>query len=54
MSISDPDDQPIVDAALAASVYIIVTGDQHFLSLELDRPLILTPRGFVETHGPTG
>jgi putative PIN family toxin of toxin-antitoxin system len=31
--IADPDDQPILDAALSNDVDVIVTGDKHFLSL---------------------
>lgn len=49
--ISDPDDQPILDAAVTAAVDVIVTGDKHFLSLELDQPLILTARGFLDAFG---
>jgi len=48
--ISDPDDQPILDAAVAAAVDVIVTGDEHFLSLALDRPQVLTARQFLETY----
>ncbi|HZK35615.1 MAG TPA: PIN domain-containing protein [Aeromicrobium sp.] len=48
--ISDPKDQPILDAAIAAAVDVIVSGDKHFLSLDLDRPQILTARGFLETY----
>lgn len=49
--IGDPDDQPILDAALASAVDVIVTGDKHFLSLNLDHPQILTARGFLDTYG---
>jgi uncharacterized protein len=49
--ISDPDDQPILDAALASAVDVIVTGDKHFLSLGLETPRILTARGFLDTYG---
>lgn len=51
--ISDPKDQPILDAAIAAAVDVIVSGDKHFLSLDLDRPQILTARSFLDTYaGP--
>ena len=33
--ISDPDDQPILDAAVTSAVDVIVTGDKHFLSLSV-------------------
>ena len=51
--ISDPMDQPILDAAIAAAAAadVIVSGDKHFLKLELDQPQILTARGFLDTYG---
>jgi|SRR5680860_95647 len=49
--ISDPKDQPILDAAIAAAAEVIVSGDKHLLSLDLDRPQILTARGFLDTYG---
>lgn len=49
--ISDPKDQPVLDAALAASVDVIVTGDKVFLALSLDRPRILTARSFLDVYG---
>lgn len=53
LPISDPKDQPILDAAIAAAVDVIVSGDKHFLSLDLDRPQILTARSFLDTNaGP--
>jgi putative PIN family toxin of toxin-antitoxin system len=48
--ISDPDDQPILDAAVAEAVDVIVTGDKHFLSLGLERPRILTAREFLDAY----
>lgn len=50
LPISDPDDQPILDAALAGAVEVIVTGDKAFLSLGLDRPHILTARAFLDRN----
>ncbi len=49
--VSDPDDQPILDAAIAAAVDVIVTGDKHFLSLGFDRPRVLTARQFLDAYG---
>lgn len=49
--ISDPDDQPILDA-VAGAVDIVVTGDKAFLSLGLDRPRILTARDFLDRNLP--
>lgn len=50
-TIADKDDQPILDAALTANVDVIVTGDKHFLSLDLARPRILTPRAYLDAYG---
>jgi predicted nucleic acid-binding protein len=52
--ISDPDDQPILDAAVAGAVDAIVTGDRAFLSPGLDRPRILTARDFLDWYPRTG
>jgi putative PIN family toxin of toxin-antitoxin system len=49
--ISDPKDQPILDAAIAAAADVIVSGDKHFLKLELDQPRIVTARGFLDEYG---
>jgi predicted nucleic acid-binding protein len=50
VSIADPADQPILDAAISAGVDVLVSGDKHFLSLALDRPRILTARGFLDGY----
>ncbi|OUZ08669.1 putative toxin-antitoxin system toxin component, PIN family [Aeromicrobium sp. PE09-221] len=52
LAIADVDDQPILDAALAADVDVIVTGDKHFLVLDVDRPQIMTPRAFLDSRTP--
>ncbi|CAK7066611.1 MAG: hypothetical protein DELT_01664 [Desulfovibrio sp.] len=36
--ISDPKDQPILNAAIMAGVDVIVSGDKHFLKLNMERP----------------
>lgn len=51
--ISDPDDQPILDAGVGGSVDVIVTGDKAFLSVGLDRPRILTARDFLDWYPRT-
>lgn len=43
---SDPKDQPILNAAIMAGVDIIVSGDKHFLALDLERPRTMTPAQF--------
>ena len=51
VTIADPDDQPILDAALAVGVDVIVTGDRHFLALDIEHPVILTPRQYLDGAG---
>lgn len=36
--ISDPKDQPVLNAAIMAGVDVIVSGDKHFLKLDMERP----------------
>lgn len=46
----DPDDDRLIEAALAANADVIVTGDQDLLTLRsVDQTRILTPRRFLET-----
>jgi len=49
--IRDVKDQPILDAAIAAAVDVILTGDKDFLALDLEQPKIVNPRGYVELFG---
>lgn len=46
--ISDPKDQPILDAAIEANVDIIISGDKHFLKLKINKPLIMTAKNYLE------
>lgn len=48
VAIFDPDDQPILDAAVANAVDVLVTGDKHFLRLEIGNPAIRTARQFLD------
>jgi predicted nucleic acid-binding protein len=50
VSIADPADQPILDAAISAEVDVLVSGDKHFLSLALDRPSIVTASAFLDGY----
>ena len=45
--IRDIDDRPILRAAVAANVDIIVTGDKDFLESGIKKPKILTPAEFI-------
>lgn len=46
-AIRDTDDQPIVDAALDNDVDVIITGDNDFHAMKVDRPRILRPAEFI-------
>jgi putative PIN family toxin of toxin-antitoxin system len=46
MVIQDPKDQPILNAAIFADVDIIISGDKHFLRLDLNRPIVMTVAAF--------
>ena len=48
-SISDPKDAPILNAAILEEVDIIISGDDHFLCLRLERPKVLTPAQYLDT-----
>lgn len=45
--IRDAKDQPILNAAIASDVDVILTGDKDFLSLELARPACMTAADFL-------
>lgn len=46
--IRDETDQPIIDAAISASIDIVITGDNDFLSLKLEKPECITPREYLD------
>lgn len=46
--INDPKDQPILNAAIVADVDIIISGDKHFLMLDLGRPRAMTAAQYLE------
>ncbi len=41
-----PKDQPILNAAIMAGVDVVVSGDKHFLKLDLERPNTMSPADF--------
>ena len=47
--ISDPKDQPILNAAIVSGVDIIITGDKHFLSLGIERPRAMTAAEYLRS-----
>lgn len=48
--IRDTKDQPILNAAIAANVDIIITGDKDFLSLKLTHPQCMTVAEFLASQ----
>ena len=50
MKMRDIKDQPILNAAVTYDIDIIISGDKHFLELEIERPEILTPSEFWARH----
>jgi predicted nucleic acid-binding protein len=48
--ISDPKDAPILNAAIIEDIDIIISGDKHFRSLELERPKVLTAAQYLESE----
>jgi uncharacterized protein len=47
----DPDDNRIIECALAADADVIVSGDKHLLKLGAYQGIaILAPRGFLSAH----
>ena len=49
--IEDPKDAPILDAAIKNGVDIIISGDKHFLQLDITHPKILTVTQFLDKYG---
>lgn len=48
IALRDPDDEPVLAAAVHAGVQILVTGDDDLLSVARESPIrILSPRGFM-------
>ena len=45
--IDDPKDSPILNAAILADVDIIISGDKHFLRLNMERPKVMTPAAYL-------
>jgi predicted nucleic acid-binding protein len=48
--ISDPKDHPILNAAIIADVDMIISGDKHFLDLEMDHPKTMTVAQFLDEY----
>jgi len=48
--IRDAKDQPILNAAITHNVEVLVTGDKHFLELDLNTPQIINPSEFKRLY----
>ena len=48
---SDPKDSPILNSAIIADVDVIISGDKHFLALDIERPQILSPSEYFRMEG---
>jgi len=46
LNIADPKDAPILNAAILEDVDVIISGDNHFLELDMERPKVLSPTQF--------
>jgi len=46
-NIADPKDTPILNAAILENIDVIISGDNHFLELDIERPNVLTPAQFL-------
>ena len=46
--ITDPKDHPILNAAIIADVDIVISGDRHFLELEMEHPKTMSVAGFLD------
>ena len=46
----DVKDQPILNAAIEYNVDVLVTGDKHFLELDIEIPQICTPSEFRDIY----
>jgi len=49
MVIRDATDQPILDAAITATVDVILTGDKDFHDLAISHPAAMTPRDYLNS-----
>jgi putative PIN family toxin of toxin-antitoxin system len=48
--IRDETDYMVLHTAVVADVDILITGDKDFVDVEIERPEILTPKGFLQAY----
>ena len=46
--INDPKDAPILNAAIIANVDIIISGDKHFLELNIEHPIVMKAAEYLK------
>ncbi|MCL2637902.1 MAG: putative toxin-antitoxin system toxin component, PIN family [Oscillospiraceae bacterium] len=49
--IADPKDAPILNAAILHEVDVIISGDKHFLQLDMEYPKPMKAADFLEIYG---
>ena len=49
-NISDTGDYPVLYSAITEDVDLFITGDSDFDSVEIDKPIIITPAEFLEKY----
>jgi putative PIN family toxin of toxin-antitoxin system len=49
--IADPKDAPILNAAILHEVDVIISGDKHFLQLDMEHPKAMKAADFLEVYG---
>ena len=48
--INDPEDAPILNAAIASNIDLIISGDKHFKSLNLAQPKTMTADEYLKIY----
>lgn len=51
--IRDEDDYPVLYTAMVEDVDILITGDNDFAEVKVEKPIICTPAGFMERYSNT-
>ena len=46
--INDPKDAPILNAAIVADIDVIISGDKHFLELNLEHPKVMKAADYLK------
>ena len=50
IKINDIKDQPIINTAVEYDIDLLVSGDRHFLELNIEKPTILSPINYKNTY----